>query len=87
MASSSTLYAPQGRSVPLVFNLSDGKAIKSLSNTGGTFCLLTKDDKLVAMPHNQKSSGNMIQIADPSGNSAMVQFAGADELINRNIST
>ena len=81
LASSSTLYAPQGRSVPLVFNLSDGKAIKSLSNTGGTFCLLTKDDKLVAMPHNQKSSGNMIQIADPSGNSAMVQFAGADRLL------
>ena len=81
LSSSKTLYAPQGRSVPLLFDLLSGKTIKSISNTGGTFCLLTEDDKLVAMPSSQKSSGNMIQIADPSGGSAMLQFAGADRLL------
>lgn len=81
LSSSKTLYAPQGRSVPLLFDLKSGKAIKSVANAGGTFCLLTEDDKLVAMPSSQKSSGNMIQIADPSGGSAMLQFAGADRLL------
>ena len=81
LSSSKTLYAPQGRSVPLLFDLLSGKAIKSVANAGGTFCLLTEDDKLVAMPSSQKSSGNMIQIADPSGGSAMLQFAGADRLL------
>ena len=81
LSSSKTLYAPQGRSVPLLFDLLSGKTIKSVANAGGTFCLLTEDDKLVAMPSSQKSSGNMIQIADPSGGSAMLQFAGADRLL------
>ena len=81
LSSSKTLYAPQGRSVPLLFDLEAGKAIKSVANAGGTFCLLTEDDKLVAIPSSQKSSGNMIQIADPSGGSAILQFAGADRLL------
>ena len=84
LASSKTIYAPQGRSVPLLFDIQNGKSIKSLSNTGGTFCLLTPDDKFVAMPSNQKSSGNMIQIADASGSSAMIKFAGADRLLISN---
>ena len=81
LSSSTTLYAPQGRSVPLLFDLKAGNAIKSVANAGGTFCLLTEDDKLVAIPSSQKASGNMIQIADPSGSSAMLQFAGADRLL------
>ncbi len=81
LSSSTTLYAPQGRSVPLLFDLKAGNAIKSVANAGGTFCLLTEDDKLVAIPSSQKASGNMIQIADPSGGSAMLQFAGADRLL------
>ena len=81
LASSTTLYAPQGRSVPLLFDLKAGKTIKSVANAGGTFCLLTDDDKLVAIPYSQKSFGNMIQIADPSGGSAMLQFSGADRLL------
>ena len=81
LSSNKTLYAPQGRSVPLLFELNTGKAIKSVANAGGTFCLLTEDDKLVAIPSSQKSSGNIIQITDPSGGSAMLQFAGADRLL------
>ena len=84
LSSAETIYAPQGRSVPLLFDIKNGKSIKSLSNTGGTFCLLTPDEKFVAMPNNQKSSGNMMQIADPSGSSAMVKFAGADRLLISN---
>lgn len=81
LASSTSLYVPQGRSVPLVFDLKDGRHIKSVGGAGGTFCLLTKDERLIAMPHDQKSAGDVIQVADPSGGSAMLSFADADRLL------
>ena len=81
LCSSTTVYAPQGRSVPLLFDASSGKQKKSVSGMGGTFCLLTDDDLLVGMPHNQKSSDNVIQIGDPSGAQAMLKFPGADRLL------
>ena len=81
LASSDKLYAPQGRSVPLVYQLDNGKRLKDLSGLGGTFCLLTEDERLIAMPHNQKSSDDVIQIADLSGKQSVLQFAGADRLL------
>ena len=81
LCSSTTVYAPQGRSVPLLFDVSSGKQKKSVSGMGGTFCLLTDDELLVGMPHNQKSSDNVIQIGDPSGDQAMLKFPGADRLL------
>ncbi len=81
LSSATTVYAPQGRSMPLLFNASNGKAIKGVGGMGGTFCLLTEDELLVGMPGNQKSSGNVIQIGDPSGGQAMLKFAGADRLL------
>jgi hypothetical protein len=81
LGSSTTIYAPQGRSVPLLFDASNGKSLKGVSGMGGTFCLLTEDELLVGMPQNQKASGNVIQIADPSGKEALLQFHGADRLL------
>ncbi|MCP4848196.1 MAG: PQQ-binding-like beta-propeller repeat protein [Verrucomicrobiaceae bacterium] len=81
LGSTTTVYAPQGRSMPLLFNATNGKAIKGVGGMGGTFCLLTEDELLVGMPANQKSSGNVIQIGDPSGGQAMLKFAGADRLL------
>jgi outer membrane protein assembly factor BamB len=81
LGSSTTVYAPQGRSVPLLFDASSGKQKKGVSGMGGTFCLLTDDELLVGMPHNQKSSGNVIQIGDPAGTQAMLKFPGADRLL------
>lgn len=81
LSSSTTIYAPQGRSVPLLFDASSGKSLKGVSGMGGTFCLLTEDELLVGIPQNQKASGNVIQIADPSGTEAMLQFHGADRLL------
>ena len=81
LCSSTTVYAPQGRSIPLLFDVSSGKSLKGISGMGGTFCLLTDDELLVGMPNNQKSSGNVIQIGDPSGTQAMLKFAGADRLL------
>ena len=81
LGSSTTIYAPQGRSVPLLFDASSGKSLKGVSGMGGTFCLLTEDELLVGMPQNQKSAGNVIQIADPSGNEALLQFHGAERLL------
>ncbi|MFP6873978.1 MAG: PQQ-binding-like beta-propeller repeat protein [Verrucomicrobiales bacterium] len=81
LGSSTTIYAPQGRSVPLLFEASTGKALRGIPGMGGTFCLLTEDEHLVGIPQNQKSSGNVIQIADPSGSEAMLQFHGAERLL------
>jgi outer membrane protein assembly factor BamB len=81
LASSKTLYVPQGRSTPLLFDLATGKQQASVSGAGGTFCLLTEDERLVAMPGNQKSAGDVIQVADPSGQAARLSFAGADRLV------
>jgi len=81
LASKGTLYVPQGRSVPLLFNIADGAQIKGLAGAGGTFCLLTEDERLVAMPSNQKSAGDVIQVADPGGDAARLSFAGADRLV------
>ena len=83
LASADTLYVPQGRSVPLLFKLADGAQIKGVPGAGGTFCLLTEDERLVAMPSNQKSAGDVIQVADPGGKSARLSFAGADRLVIR----
>ncbi len=75
------LYVPQGRSVPLVYSAVDGRSMGSVSGMGGTFCLLTEDERLVAMPSSQKSPGDVIQIAAPPGRGAMMRFAGADRLL------
>ncbi len=81
LAASDSLYVPQGRSAPLRYALADGAGGKAVGGAGGTFCLLTEDERLIAMPQNQKSADNVIQIADPSGKASMLRFGGADRLV------
>ncbi|MBI9016020.1 MAG: PQQ-binding-like beta-propeller repeat protein [Phycisphaerae bacterium] len=49
LASPRRLYMPQGRQRPVVFDVSNGKAIGAFGNAGqgGTFALLTPEDKFV----------------------------------------
>ncbi len=54
LASTQRLYAPQGRSVPLVFAKLTGSRVGEVPGTGGVFCILTEQEQFVAMPHNQR---------------------------------
>ncbi len=83
LASAETLYAPQGRAAPLLFNRTDGARLRDVAGAGGTFCLLTEEEKLVAMPSSQKAADDVIGITDPEGGSARLSFAGADRLVVR----
>lgn len=81
LGSKEKLYVPQGRSVPLAFAAADGKQQGSAGGLGGTFCLLTEDERLVAMPQNQKSREDVLKITGPGGGGATLSFVGVDRLV------
>ncbi len=49
LASASRLYVPMGRGRPAIFDRRDGRHVRTLGGSGGTFCLLT-DDLLIYGP-------------------------------------
>ena len=56
LATSNHLFALQGRVSPLYFTLSDGNLKGRLPGGGGTFALLTDDDKLIHGPGHGNNS-------------------------------
>ena len=48
LASRDSLYVPQGRAAPLVFEKATGKRQGSIPDAGGTYCLLTEENQLIS---------------------------------------
>ena len=80
LSSSNSLYAPQGRSEPIVFEREGGKRVGGISGTGGVYCVLTEDDQFIAMPANQKEAEDTIRIAGRD-RQVIVSFSGANRMI------
>ena len=81
LASKDRIYAPQGRSVPLVFNATNGRRSGSIGGSGGVYCVLTEDDQFIAMPENQKSKEDTIRIVDGTKKQTLLTIAGANRMI------
>ena len=84
LASTDSLYVPQGRAAPLVYEKSTGKSRGSIPNAGGTYCLLTDEDQLIAGPQNQKEKDQVIRVTDGDRRSHLLTFRGTNRmLVNR----
>ncbi len=82
LASSSTLYVPQGRSAPLRYDLHTGANRGSISGMGGVFCVLTADDQILAGPQNQKSRESLLRIGIGKKNDpGLVTFPRAERVL------
>lgn len=81
LASSESLYAPQGRSVPLVYQLADGKRMGGIAGSGGVYCVLTEDEHFIAMPSSQKEKEDTVRISDGKRRQILVSFGGANRMI------
>lgn len=51
--SASLLVAPQGRVAPLRFDRATGRSLGSFEGGGGSFCLITEDDRVLHGPGNK----------------------------------
>ena len=81
LASSDSLYAPQGRASPIVFDKATGKRRGSIPNAGGTYCLLTDDDQLISGPKNQKEKNQVLQVADGTRRNHLLTFQGTNRML------
>jgi len=81
LSSSERLYAPQGRSVPLIFAKSSGSQIGSIEGVGGVFCILTEDEHFIAIPHNQKSKEDTVRLANPESRESVINIPGASRML------
>ena len=60
LASPTQLIIPQGRVAPLTFRRSDGKPLGSLEGGGGSFVLMTPDQRVMHGPGKPKDKGKII---------------------------
>ena len=81
LASADSLYAPQGRAAPIVFDKATGKRRGSIPNAGGTYCLLTDDDQLISGPKNQKEKNQVLQVADGTQRNHLLTFQGTNRIL------
>lgn len=81
LASSDSLYAPQGRSVPLVYARATGERLGGIEGSGGVYCVLTEDEQFIAMPSSQKEKEDTVRIADGRKRQVLVSFGGANRMI------
>ncbi|HUF64203.1 MAG TPA: PQQ-binding-like beta-propeller repeat protein [Verrucomicrobiales bacterium] len=81
LASASNLYAPQGRSAPLTYDLQTGVSGGPIPEAGGVFCILTEDDQLVAGPADQKNPEDVVRLSDAKSNQKLVSFSGSNRIL------
>jgi outer membrane protein assembly factor BamB len=81
LSSAERLYAPQGRSVPLVFAKTTGSRIGDISGTGGVFCILTEDEHFISIPHNQKASEDTVKLTNPANRESVINIPGANQML------
>ncbi|MEE8452884.1 MAG: PQQ-binding-like beta-propeller repeat protein [Thermoguttaceae bacterium] len=90
LASRESLFSPQGRVPPLVFDRNDGRKVGSLDGKagGGCFVVITEDDRILHGPGNKTgwvTESNAVtreKIATISGATAMVVDNGTAYLLS-----
>lgn len=81
LAASDRLYIPQGRAAPIALNQSDGKKTGTITQAGGTFCLLTDNNQLIAGPPNQKERDEQLRLADPNSGKRLTTFNNTTRVV------
>jgi len=81
LAGGDRLYIPQGRAAPITLNQNDGKKTGTIGQAGGTFCLLTEDNQLIAGPPNQKERDEQLRIADPKSGKRLTTFNNTTRVV------
>lgn len=81
LASAAHLYAPQGRSAPIQFAISDGSELGALGGSGGVYCILTDDDKFIAGPESQKEAGDVVRVSDATGRQSILSISGSNRIL------
>lgn len=75
------LYAPQGRAVPLVFDIKTGKTTGTIAQAGGTFALIDDDGNFFAGPNNQHSKDEQLRAFNPENSSRIATFNDTNRLV------
>jgi outer membrane protein assembly factor BamB len=81
LASSDSIYVPQGRSAPLVYERATGKTRGTIRGAGGVYCILTEEEQLISGPQNQKSPDFVLRLADPSRGRSLMTIRGANRIL------
>ena len=81
LAASDRLYIPQGRAAPIALNQSDGKKTGTITQAGGTFCLLIDNNQLIAGPPNQKERDEQLRLADPNSGKRLTTFNNTTRVV------
>ncbi|MEM7014676.1 MAG: PQQ-binding-like beta-propeller repeat protein [Verrucomicrobiota bacterium] len=81
LASSGRLYAPQGRSLPLVFAMETGSRAGDVPGTGGVWCILTEREELISGPQNQKDKEPVVKLTNPASRESILSISGATRMI------
>jgi len=79
LASDTRLYALQGRSSPMVFDLETGKRRTGLQDSGGAYALLTEDNSFFAQNSQQKD--DVIRESTASGRDQLATYEGANRIL------
>jgi len=72
------IAAPQGRVAPQLFARADGKPLGSLGGGGGSFVIITPDDKIVHGPGNKTG---WLTTSDPESRERIATFKSATSMV------
>ncbi len=81
LASSARIYAPQGRSAPLIYAKASGSALGEIKGSGGVYCILTEDEQLITIPGNQKEKEDTVQVVDTEKRESIFSVSGANQIL------
>jgi outer membrane protein assembly factor BamB len=81
LATDKDIFAPQGRTAPLIRKIKTGKAQAQLKDAGGTFCVLTPEGELVTGPKNQKNPEDVLKLANSKNGSNILTFKGTTRIV------
>jgi outer membrane protein assembly factor BamB len=79
LASATRLYAPQGRSAPLVFQRGDGAELGPVEGGAGVFALLTPDEEIVLGPPSQKEK--FVALSNPQTGDTIAAYQRGNYMI------
>jgi len=79
LASENRLYALQGRSSPMVFDLETGKRRTGMKDSGGAYALLTEDNNFFAQNSDQKD--DVMRESTGTGRDQLATYEGANRIL------
>lgn len=84
LASQDRIYAPQGRTVPLVFSAAKGNKLGQVPQAGGVFAILDADGHFFAGPQNQRTRTEEVRAINTKNNTRIATFGSANRLVVAN---